>query len=600
MSEENRIKYVKVPMGRSRTSKTNIRSDGFATCLFFFLRFVYEEQENCYLHHYSHSIEESNMVYTELLETFLTMMLENLKRRLDLSTILPESGKPPILHDFKLIIGGGDANEALSIKYAFSFLNSTDENNFLEYFQNKEIAYLYTQLMNRTVILKSIFLCLSDEELAHEKATGIAVDFPSLWIKYCCLSKEVAIGIYWSSTSARFDMANMIINLNLDSPTQYCWKQEEAKVKKLLQAANNKEKIKLFQALSFIDQDPLYSYPYHPINLKIGINGFGRVGRTVLLHALQQGNHVVGINDPFISVDYMAYMFEYDSTHGSFKGRVSVKDGKLFVNGIEIDVFRKKDPSQVPWGQLGAVYVVESSGVFTTIDQCQAHLNAGTKKVIIAAPSNDAPMFVMGVNEEKYTGQETVVSNASCTTNCLAPLVKVVHETFGIIEGLVTKIHSYTDIQKTFDGQLNEVRRYGHGAAQNIIPSSTSAPKTVEKLIPDLNGKLTGIAFRVPTPNVSMIDLTVRLSKEVKYKEICDAIEKAAIGPLKGILAFIDDNNVSTDFIGNTHSSNFDAHASILLKSNFVKLVSWYDNVYGYSHRIVDLIRYMAKKDHEQ
>ncbi|CAF3942839.1 unnamed protein product [Rotaria magnacalcarata] len=565
MSEENRVKYVKMPMERSRT-----------------------KQENCYLHHYSHPIDESNMVYTELLENFLTMMLEKLKRRLDLSTILPESDKPPILHDFKLIIGGGDANEALSIKYAFSFLNSTDENNFIEYFQNKEIAYLYTQLMNRTVILKSIFLCLSDEELAHEQATGIAVDFPSLWIKYCCLSKEVAIGIYWSSPSARFDMANMIPR-RIIRPSE---RPSETAIKRHKTALI----FTLFRPTVLMG----FFSPYHSINLKIGINGFGRVGRTVLLHALQQGIHVVGINDPFISVDYMAYMFEYDSTHGSFKGRVSVKNEKLFVNGIEIDVFRKKDPPHVPWGQLGAVYVVESSGVFTTIDQCQAHLNAGTKKVIIAAPSVDAPMFVMGVNEEKYTGQETVVSNASCTTNCLAPLVKVVHETFGIIEGLVTKIHSYTDIQKAFDGQLNEVRRYGHGAAQNIIPSSTSAPKTVEKLIPDLNGKLTGIAFRVPTPNVSMIDLTVRLSKEVKYKEICDAIEKAAIGPLKGILAFIDDNNVSTDFIGNTHSSNFDAHASILLKSNFVKLVSWYDNVYGYSHRIVDLIRYMAKKDHKQ
>ncbi|CAF4197693.1 unnamed protein product [Rotaria magnacalcarata] len=283
-------------MGRSGTSKINIRSDGFASCLFFFLRFVHQQKEKCYLHHYSHSIDESNMVHTELLENFLIMMLKKLKRRLRLSTILPKSDKPPILHDFKLIIGGGDVNEASLIKYAFSFLNSKDENNFIEYFQNKEIAYLYTQLRNRTVILKSIFLCLSDEELAHEQATGIAVDFPSLWIQYCCSSKEVVIGIYWSSSSARFDMANMIINLNLDSPTQYCWKQEEAKVKKLLQAANNKEKIKLFQALSFIDQDPLYSYPYHPINLKIGINGFGRVGRTVLLHALQQGIHVVGIN----------------------------------------------------------------------------------------------------------------------------------------------------------------------------------------------------------------------------------------------------------------------------------------------------------------
>jgi len=331
---------------------------------------------------------------------------------------------------------------------------------------------------------------------------------------------------------------------------------------------------------------------------KVGINGFGRIGRLVFRCALEQGVQVVAINDPFIPADYMVYMFKYDSTHGRFKGEVSHKDNKLIVNGQEISVFTEKEPSKIPWGQLGAEYVVESTGVFTTVDKCQPHLQAGAKKVIITAPSADAPMFVMGVNEDKYTGKETVISNASCTTNCLAPLAKVIHEKFGIVEALMTTVHSYTATQKTVDGPSNKDWRGGRGAAQNIIPSSTGAAKAVGKVIPDLNGKLTGMAFRVPTPNVSVVDLTARLNKGAKYEEICATIKAAANGPLKGILAYTEDEVVSTDFIGDTHSSIFDAKAGISLNDNFVKLVSWYDNEYGYSHRVVDLIRYIAKKDH--
>jgi glyceraldehyde 3-phosphate dehydrogenase len=333
-------------------------------------------------------------------------------------------------------------------------------------------------------------------------------------------------------------------------------------------------------------------------DVKIGINGFGRIGRLVFRCAIAQGVQVVGVNDPFIPADYMAYMFKYDSTHGQFKGEVSHGDGKLIVNGQQISVFTEKEPSKIPWGQLGAEYIVESTGVFTTVEKCQPHIQAGAKKVIITAPSADAPMFVMGVNEEKYTGKETVISNASCTTNCLAPLAKVVHEKFGIVEALMTTVHSYTATQKTVDGPSHKDWRGGRGAAQNIIPSSTGAAKAVGKVIPDLNGKLTGMAFRVPTPNVSVVDLTARLSKGAKYEEICAAIKEAANGPLKGILGYTDEEVVSTDFIGDTHSSIFDAKAGISLNDNFVKLVSWYDNEYGYSNRVVDLIKYIAKKDH--
>ncbi|CAF0743825.1 unnamed protein product [Adineta steineri] len=335
-------------------------------------------------------------------------------------------------------------------------------------------------------------------------------------------------------------------------------------------------------------------------DVKIGINGFGRIGRLVFRCALEQGVKIVGINDPFIPAEYMVYMFKYDSTHGKFKGEVTHKDNKLIVNGTEIAVFTEKDPEQIPWGKLGAEYVVESTGVFTTIDKCQAHLKAGAKKVVITAPSADAPMFVMGVNEDKYTGKETVLSNASCTTNCLAPLAKVIHEKFGIVEALMTTVHSYTATQKTVDGPSNKDWRGGRGAAQNIIPSSTGAAKAVGKVIPDLNGKLTGMAFRVPTPNVSVVDLTCRLNKGAKYEEICATIKEAANGPLKGILGYTDEEVVSTDFIGDTHSSIFDAKAGISLNDNFVKLVSWYDNEYGYSNRVVDLIKFIAKKDHQQ
>jgi glyceraldehyde 3-phosphate dehydrogenase len=332
--------------------------------------------------------------------------------------------------------------------------------------------------------------------------------------------------------------------------------------------------------------------------IKIGINGFGRIGRLVFRCALEQGVEVVGVNDPFIPADYMAYMFKYDSTHGRFKGEVSHKDGKLIVNGKEVNVYTEKDPTQIPWGKIGAEYVVESTGVFTTVEKCQPHLQAGAKKVIITAPSADAPMFVMGVNEDKYTGKEAVISNASCTTNCLAPLAKIVHEKFGIVEALMTTIHSYTATQKTVDGPSHKDWRGGRGAAQNIIPSSTGAAKAVGKVIPDLNGKLTGMAFRVPTPNVSVVDLTCRLSKGAKYEEICAVIKEASNGPLKGIMGYTDEEVVSTDFIGDTHSSIFDAKAGISLNDNFVKLVSWYDNEYGYSNRVVDLIKYVAKKDH--
>lgn len=333
-------------------------------------------------------------------------------------------------------------------------------------------------------------------------------------------------------------------------------------------------------------------------DVKIGINGFGRIGRLVLRCALAHGVHVVGINDPFIPPEYMVYMMKYDSTHGKFKGDVSTKDGKLVVDGQEIHVYTKKDPVEIPWGEIGVEYVVESTGVFTTIDKCQPHLKAGAKKVIITAPSADAPMFVMGVNEHTYKGTETVLSNASCTTNCLAPLAKVIHEKFGIVEALMTTVHSYTATQKTVDGPSNKDWRGGRGAAQNIIPSSTGAAKAVGKVIPDLNGKLTGMAFRVPTPNVSVVDLTARLSKGAKYDEICQAIKEASNGSLKGILGYTDDEVVSTDFIGDTNSSIFDARAGISLNDNFVKLVSWYDNEYGYSNRVVDLIKFISKKDH--
>jgi glyceraldehyde 3-phosphate dehydrogenase len=329
----------------------------------------------------------------------------------------------------------------------------------------------------------------------------------------------------------------------------------------------------------------------------IGINGFGRIGRIVLRAALAKGLRVVAINDPFIPLDYMVYMFKYDSTHGRFKGEVHHENGFLYVNGQQISVFTEKDPTQIPWGKTGATYVVEATGVFTTIDKCSAHLQGGAKKVIITAPSADAPMFVVGVNEKTYKSNINVLSNASCTTNCLAPLAKVINDQFGIVEGLMTTVHSYTATQKTVDGPSNKDWRGGRTAATNIIPSSTGAAKAVGKVIPELNGKLTGMAFRVPTADVSVVDLTVRLAKPAKYEDIKAAIKKASENELKGILAYTEDEVVSTDFIGDHHSSIFDAQAGISLNDNFVKLVSWYDNEFGYSCRVVDLIQHVHQVD---
>jgi glyceraldehyde 3-phosphate dehydrogenase len=331
---------------------------------------------------------------------------------------------------------------------------------------------------------------------------------------------------------------------------------------------------------------------------KIGINGFGRIGRLVLRAAVEKGAQVVAVNDPFINVDYMVYLFKYDSTHGRFKGTVEAKDGKLVVNGNPISVFTERDPKAIPWGKAGAEYVVESTGVFTTIEKASAHLEGGAKKVIISAPSADAPMFVCGVNLDAYDPSMKIVSNASCTTNCLAPLAKVIHDNFEIIEALMTTVHATTATQKTVDGPSGKLWRDGRGAAQNIIPASTGAAKAVGKVIPALNGKLTGMAFRVPTANVSVVDLTCRLGKPASYDAIKQKVKEAAEGPLKGILGYTEDEVVSSDFISDTHSSVFDAKAGIPLTDTFVKLISWYDNEYGYSNRVIDLIKYMQTKDH--
>jgi len=331
--------------------------------------------------------------------------------------------------------------------------------------------------------------------------------------------------------------------------------------------------------------------------VKIGINGFGRIGRLVFRRAMQLSDvEVVGIND-LLDVDYIAYMLKYDSTHGKFNGEVSVKDGNLIVNGKTIRVSAEKNPADLKWNEVEAEYVVESTGLFLTKEKAQLHIDAGAKRVVMSAPSkDDTPMFVMGVNNESYAGQ-TIVSNASCTTNCLAPVAKVLNDSFGIVSGLMTTVHATTATQKTVDGPSMKDWRGGRGAGQNIIPSSTGAAKAVGKVIPELNGKLTGMSFRVPTPNVSVVDLTVNLKTPTTYEAIKAAMKTASETNLKGILGYTEDEVVSSDFIHDARTSIFDAKAGIALSDTFVKLVAWYDNEWGYSNKVVDLIRYMSTVD---
>ena len=328
--------------------------------------------------------------------------------------------------------------------------------------------------------------------------------------------------------------------------------------------------------------------------IKIGINGFGRIGRLVFRAAAANENvEVVGIND-LIDVDYIAYMLKFDSTHGRFNGDVSVENGMLVVNGKKIRVTAEPNPADLKWNEVGAEYVVESTGLFLTKEKVQGHIDAGAKKVVMSAPSkDDTPMFVMGVNQKSYTNDMKFVSNASCTTNCLAPVAKVLNDKFGIVEGLMTTVHATTATQKTVDAPSKKDWRGGRGAGQNIIPSSTGAAKAVGKVIPNLNGKLTGMAFRVPTPNVSVVDLTVRLEKGASYQEVCAAMKEASEGELKGILGYTEEAVVSNDFLGDSRTSIFDAGAGIGLNDNFVKVVSWYDNEWGYSSKVVELIEYM-------
>ena len=337
------------------------------------------------------------------------------------------------------------------------------------------------------------------------------------------------------------------------------------------------------------------------MSIKVGINGFGRIGRLVFRAGLERSDiEFVGINDPFMSPDYMAYMLRYDTMHGKFEGTIEYDETSITVNGKKVNFYACMDPKDIPWGEIGAEYVVESTGLFLTKEKAQAHLKAGAKKVVMSAPSKDStPMFVCGVNLDKYTPDMNFVSNASCTTNCLAPIAKVLHDNFGITDGLMTTVHSTTATQKTVDGVSMKDWRGGRAAAGNIIPSSTGAAKAVGKVIPSLNGKLTGMSMRVPTLDVSVVDLTVNLEKPAKYEEICAAMKAASEGELKGILGYTDEAVVSSDFLGDTRTSIFDADAGIALTDTFVKVVSWYDNEIGYSNKVLDLIAHMYSVDHK-
>jgi glyceraldehyde 3-phosphate dehydrogenase len=333
--------------------------------------------------------------------------------------------------------------------------------------------------------------------------------------------------------------------------------------------------------------------------VKVGINGFGRIGKLAFQAALKDDEvEVVSINDPFMEADYMVYTVKYDTMHGRFHGDIKSEDGKIIVNGKTINVYNEMDPNNIPWGKDGVEYVLECSGAFTLAEKAQAHINAGAKKVIISAPSKDAPMFVMGVNNDKYDPSMNIVSNASCTTNCLAPLAKVINDSFGIKEGLMTTVHSTTATQRTVDAASKKDWRGGRAASGNIIPSSTGAAKAVGKVIPELDGKLTGMSLRVPTLDVSVVDLTCNLARPTTYEEICNVMKSASEGYMKGIVEYVDEDVVSSDFLGDENTSIFDAKAGIMLTDTFVKLVAWYDNECGYSRKLVDLAKYMSEVDH--
>ena len=332
------------------------------------------------------------------------------------------------------------------------------------------------------------------------------------------------------------------------------------------------------------------------MSVKVGINGFGRIGSLAFRAAVENDNvEVVGINDPFIALDYMGYMLKYDTVHGRFKGTIDVQGDKLVVNGKSISVYSCMNAADIPWTECGAEYILECSGINTTIERASEHLKAGAKKVVISAPSKDAPMFVMGVNHDTYTKDMTVVSNASCTTNCLAPLAKVINDNFGIVEGLMTTVHADTATQEVVDGFSKKNWRLGRGVHGNIIPTSTGAAKAVGKVIPELNGKLTGTSMRIPSADVSIVDLTCRLEKGASYDEICAAVKAASEGPMKGVIEYVDEDVVSADFITDPHTSIFDAKAGLALNDNFVKLMAWYDNEWGFSNKMLDLTRHIDK-----
>ena len=331
--------------------------------------------------------------------------------------------------------------------------------------------------------------------------------------------------------------------------------------------------------------------------INIGINGFGRIGSLAFRAGIERDDiNFVGINDPFMTPDYMAYMLRYDTIHGRFSGTIETTEDSIIVNGKTVKVFACMNPADIPWAEVGADYIIESTGAFTTTEKAKAHLAAGAKKVVISAPSADAPMFVMGVNNDKYDPSMDIISNASCTTNCLAPIAKVLNDKWGIVDGLMTTVHSTTATQKTVDGSSKKDWRGGRAASGNIIPSSTGAAKAVGKVIPELNGKLTGMAFRVPTLDVSVVDLTVNLAKPAAYSEICQAMKEASENELNGILGYTEDDVVSSDFIHDPRTSIFDAKAGIALTDKFIKVVSWYDNEWGYSNKVLDLITYIASK----